>query len=653
MLLKNFRQFYKENIIEFAQHKNQNITLVLGDNTSGKTTLLQAFLWVFYGEANFRRKEALLNSKVAEEMLQSNEEENVEIEIELEHQGVEYTIHRKLTYYFDDNGVRPNKTSEVRMTYKDINGETESIVPHKIPNKISEILPKNLSPYFLYDTERFDSVATKSDVANSVKGILGLTVLENIRAHLGTIGRSKSVIGKLYASLNEKGAKEASEAYEILTENTKEKKRLEEKIQNGTEELENYRKLIAEKQNILKDLAASAFSQEQKEKAVLNLESIKEKKYDAENAFQKLFQQDIWQYFGMPLFNRVKDNLEETQLDQKAIRDMNVNAIEDIIERGTCVCGTKIEKGNAAYAYLLEEMQYLPPESIGTLIKYFKKEAVNNYKSGEKSFTGLEATYKSLVSYDNTIGDLEDEIQILNDELIQQDDIGEHQQQLLSYESKILHFEQQLGILNQRLGILTKEIISNEEKYEKNIDVSEKNKEIYRYLAYAEEIVNWSINQYTSREEAIKIQLENKVNEYFQQMYHGSRRLEITDKFEVKLITTDLKIEIQTDESQGLGTVKNFAFIAGLVDLAKEKLVNSIEKDAEEYPLILDAPFSNADEKHVENISNILPKVANQLILIVMAKDWNYAKKSLSSKIGKEYLLDKQTEVHTLIKEVR
>jgi len=250
------------------------------------------------------------------------------------------------------------------------------------------------------------------------------------------------------------------------------------------------------------------------------------------------------------------------------------------------------------------------------------------------------------------MGDLEDEIQSLNEEIGQKDDVAKHQNQLLEFELKVKSLTQELNNMYQTLGVLDKNIINSQEEYEKNLEVSQKNQEIKQYLKYAEEILAWVKTRYVDREKEIRDQLEEKVNLYFQKMYHGSREVKITSTFEVKLITTDLKSDIQTDESQGLGTVKNFAFIAGLVDLAKEKLSNSIEKESEEYPLILDAPFSNADEKHVENISNILPEVANQLILIVMSKDWNYAEKSLNSKVGKKYILDKQTEIHTVIKEV-
>ena len=109
-------------------------------------------------------------------------------------------------------------------------------------------------------------------------------------------------------------------------------------------------------------------------------------------------------------------------------------------------------------------------------------------------------------------------------------------------------------------------------------------------------------------------------------------------------------------QSEGLKRVKNFAFIAGLVDLAKEKASlgknsDAVTWDNEAYPLVMDAPFSNADETHIKNISAVLPEVANQVIMFVMEKDWQYAESVMSSRVGKYCKLKKFSESHTEIEE--
>ena len=51
--LNDFRQFKGNQKLEFSTDADKNVTVLLGDNTFGKTTILQAFNWCLYGVADF------------------------------------------------------------------------------------------------------------------------------------------------------------------------------------------------------------------------------------------------------------------------------------------------------------------------------------------------------------------------------------------------------------------------------------------------------------------------------------------------------------------------------------------------------------------------------------------------------------------------
>lgn len=650
--LYNFRQFKDLQTIDFSNDPENNITLILGNNTSGKTTLLQAFLWCFYGKANFKSKDALINAHVAQLILASNEPDEVRVSIELEHQNIEYYITRTLRYSKRGDIVKADSSSTITMKYKAPDGQIEDIHSNYVKAKISEILPEDLSIYFLYDTERFGNITSRADVTKSVKGILGLTVLENIIDHLGTKTRSNTVLNQFYTSLDKKYDEKAEEAFNQFKKAEEEKAIVQERLEQMEKEQKKYEKMINEKQDILRNLEETKVLQQKKDNAKEILEYQKQELEQAMKNFNKSFNNSPFMFIGQNLFEKVINELKDAQLDTKSIRDMNANALEDIIARKRCICGTEVHEGNEAYKNLIEQMRYLPPQSIGTLIKIFKDKAETFQKSGEGYFTAIDSAYKHIVKINSEIGKLEDEIEYLNNELLKKDSIEKHQEQLQYLEKKLDDIKNTIYLTNQKIGELNRVVQINKDIYDNSIQVSDKNNEIIAYMSYTEAVLEWVKDRQNKRESEIKSQLEQKVNEYFSKMYHGKRIVRIDEKFRVNLITTDLSEEIHTDESQGLETVKNFAFISGLVDLAKQKLQDSYEKDAEEYPLILDAPFSNADQQHVQNISEVLPNVANQLVLIVMAKDWNHAKLSLSNKVGKQYYLDKKSEIYTIIREV-
>ena len=651
LTVKNFRQFKGEQSIEFSQNPEKNITLILGDNTSGKTTLLQAFLWAFYGDANFKSKDSLLNAQVHQDLHTNFKSTEVSVSIEMEHEDIFYHLIRRQNFYFK-NGIVVSDAYPIEYLSAKINGEIKPFKTNQIQNKLGEILPKDLSIYFLYDTERFGNITSKADVTKSVKTILGLSVLDNMIKHLGSPSRSGTVLNQFSNSLNSDGDTKAQTALKKLEELGKQKEDLEINILNKKDEQNYFNSVVFEKQNILRGLDKVADLQKEKEQKIKQLEIEETELKNSIESYKKSFKSSPLAFLSYNLCKNVIQELSQANLDKKFIQGMNQIAIKDIIERGTCVCGAKIESGNTHHKHLLDEMRYLPPESIGTLINNFVRQAELYFDFGESYYLSLESHYKQIVYHNANIGELRDDIQMINDELSDEESVKKHQYDLMEAEQKVKVLTNDLEMMNQQLGELNKAIKDEDEIHKKSIQSSTKNDEILLYIEYAKNILDRVIDRRDIKEYEIKKQLEEQVNHYFERMYHGKRKVVIDDKFRVHLITTDLKNDMHTDESQGLETVKNFAFISGLVYLAKQKLADDYEKDAEAYPLILDAPFSNADEKHVKKISEVLPNVANQLVLIVMAKDWNYAKNSLQEKVGREFHLKKNSEVHTEIVEV-
>lgn len=656
--VNNFRQFKGKQVIEFSTDEQRNITLVLGDNTSGKTTLLQSFLWCLYGKANFKTRDILLNQMAVNELINSPKEQvdTISVSINLIHDDHEYTITRKQKYYGKSGTIRPDSITLVTVMYKEKDGQSVEIKPYHVQEKINEILPEDLSTYFLYDTERFGNITTKSDVSEAVKGLLGLTVLENIQNHIGKETRKDSVLGQFRSSIVEREDEKANEALEKVHNAEDEKGSLEERITKLDVELQYYYDKKEKAQIKLRELKSSSELQSQKENIEKKVKDEGKNLESKEKFFLKSFHNRSFLFFAQPLLKKALEKLHNADVSDKGIRDMNANSINQIIERGYCLCGTSIVEGETVHKNLLEEMSYLPPQSLGVMINNYQETSNSYLESINEFYPVLNEAYRDILKIKRIIGEYNEEIKYLNEQLESSEDSGKYQAALVDAESHITNIVKQIGASEKSIETCSAIIKENKEKYESLNSTSEKNKEIRLYMAYAQELYNWAATRYSSKEVSIREELESKVNLYFNQIYHGERKVEIDSMYRVHLKTVSDSREITTDESQGLETVKNFAFIAGLVDLAKSKFheetESEMDSEAAAFPLILDAPFSNADETHVANISKVLPKVAEQLIMIVMAKDWNYAEEQLEDKVGRRYQLVKESEIHTVIKEV-
>lgn len=656
--IKNFRQFKEEEMIKFATDEHSNITLILGDNTSGKSTLLQAFLWCFYGRTNFTTKDKIFNEELANEML-NNTKEKVKITIELEHKETKYIIEREQDCQKINNITSLFGNSRLSIFYQSKLGEREKVKDIDVENIMNEILPRDLSEYFFYDTERFGNITEKKDVTKAVEGLLGLTVLENTIDHLGRRTKRNTVIGTFY---NEMSKQHYGEEYNLNDEIKKADDKISSnnRLIEGQEiEKENFEQKIVVNQEKLASLAKTMNLQKEIDAKRRMIGTKRNELSSSLNRYIKDFQNNTVSFLLYPLLQQTNAFLHETEVSDEYISGMDSKSIKDIVTRGYCVCGTEISKDSNAYAELKKTLKYLPPQSLGMTVSNHKKQLQVLFDNCKHYYPAVSDTHSNIVKLKYEINQLDQEIDY-NEKEIKGVEDGK------SYQREVDNARRKISTIN---NTITRALVDNEnqqeniKKYAAKIEEfareNEKNNELLNLIEYAETVEKWFSDDYSKKHGELRGNLESKVNEYFKEIYHGNRRVQIEEDYKVKLYSTINEKEVFTDESAGLETVKNFSFIAGLVELAKSKLdkananakAEDIDLDEGEiYPLVLDAPFSNVDETHVVNISRVLPTVVGQLVLIVMEKDWNYATESLKDKVGETYYLDKVSEVHTKIR---
>lgn len=656
----NFRQFKGDVHINFSCDKNKNVTVILGDNTFGKTTLLQAFNWCLYNEVKLPHKEMLLNYEDGEDMPEGEEHEAV-VEIVLIHKNQEYTIARKQKFKKSYNRVVPLINSNlVTMSYKDRDGNTVMIKEEKIPQTINNILPKDLSSYFFFDTERVQDVSERKDLANAVKGLLGLSVLDNGIRHLGEKGKKTSVIGKFYQALGQySGNKEIPEMINRIEELTNASKDLKQNVEEYKKEIECYER---NREQLDRQLAKNENSKELQQQRLSIEYEIKNTEHDIRSKtvdLQKYLSTNLKFFLVQPLIDEALKMIKRNPVNDRGIEGLTASVLKGILSRGTCVCGQKIVKGNDAYKHIMEEIKYVPPASIGTAVKSYKS-LLFAYRNNGESVQGsvnrfFESISKNQIRYDDLIDRRND----LADKLANIPDMSRTESERRQVVKRIRDLQDKITKINQEIGQKENEITMRNKYVQTHSGDNQQIEKINRCIAYAEEVLAWIQKSYNEEETNTRQRLQDKVTLIFNKMYTGRRRVVIDDKYQVHLITeipstglTDNQSERETGDSEGLLRVKNFAFIAGLVALAKEKIVtdigeSTVDLSSEPYPLVMDAPFSNADENHTKNISRILPEVAEQVIMFVMRKDWNYAEKVMNDKVGAMYKLKKISETNT------
>ena len=451
----------------------------------------------------------------------------------------------------------------------------------------------------------------------------------------------REALRRFSGSIDTSGDAKAQAAHDGLLTARKKLEQNKEAKSNAQSEMEYYQG----KENELNiELSKSNVEQVKKAKAERDrinkaIESEERRLENAIKSYVDAFNKRPYAYFGMPSIKKSLDELEEINEEVECVPGMNQDAIDYLLKRNVCICGTSLSKGSIPYQLVMQERRKLPPETIGAVVMNYKSKADGYLSGSETFFDEIDSKYKEIRSIKRHIGELTDEAEEQSGLIIDDTDAKAIEAKRLDAHTKYLEAKSDYDQAVQDEGRCLQDIKNYEDAISKYAKSSTKNQKIARYIAYATMVQDWFSEQYSGKEDTVRKQLQERVNNNFTKMYHGERSIIIDDKYRVRYS------DITTEESDGLKAVKSFAFIASLVSMAKDKILDDDKvKLGQVYPLVMDAPFSNVDEIHIDNICKILPSTANQVIMAVMQKDWEYASSNLSSYVGKSYSISKDRD---------
>ncbi|WP_044937808.1 AAA family ATPase [Pseudobutyrivibrio sp. LB2011] len=653
MKLTNFRQFKETQSIEFSTDSEKNVTIIMGENGSGKTTLAQAFTWCLYGDTDFDDK-VVLNKAVAREMGPNNEA-TVRVELAVLHADFDYTMIREQKYTTDSVGElkRPNNPV-FKMAYKGKDGQQEFVRDNETELRMKEILPKELSRYFFFDGERIGNMSKEirkgksQEFAEAVKGLLGLSAFTAALDHLN--GRSQNTVIKSYA--NQYDSKSDSTIAQYRAEIDKYDARID-AIEDRLSEIDDERVLAEEKAEefeikIQENKDSEKLAQE-RSRLNAKLNGLKTSKIKNTSGLIDVFNRRGASWMATKMINDALEELASAEKLDTGIPDIHARTIEYLIKRKTCICGAPIEFGNPAYVELNKVLDYIPPKSIGTLIGQFVRECEMKNRAAADTFDIMSTQYSELRNFDTDYADIVSDIETINKKLEGMLNVGELQKKYTFYngEAKKLIREKE-NLIEEKGGLKTKR-----ERYETQINElvlkDDNNKRIACFQAYATYMYQYLSQIYKEKETETREQLEKTVNEIFKNIYNGGFSLAIDEKYNIQIMVDDFEGysgDVETSTAQSISVI--FAFIAGVIKMARE---NNNEENSmlttEAYPLVMDAPLSAFDKTRIQTVCDVLPKVAEQVIIFIKDTDGEIAEEHMGKKVGTRYKFEKHNEFET------
>lgn len=637
LILHNFGVYASTNIFEF--HGKKPIVLIGGMNGRGKTTFLEAVLLALYGSNSFAYNESKYKTfgqylKSFVNITDGTLRTYVDIEFSMDSESKEiYRIHREWT------GDK-KRTNENISVYKD--QEFNQFLTDNWTMFIENILPSGLSNFFFFDGEKIAELAvenTNDQMKESIKSLLGISVLDLLQSDLGRIINRTSKKQVLNTEANE---------IEVLRENKEKASTVLEKLDN---ELEELNKKKTELQHKLESVRQEYIS----------------KGGDIVTQRHELFQK------RMDIFSKMDNGREQLVLD--AASELPLVLVKDLLRN--IREKAEIEQDNRMLTVALQKMEQYSSEyetengedkeAIIRFIEYVsgktkRKHTRISYNLSDSSLFHLQMLLdEQLLDKKLAVKSRQNDMIMMQAEADQLDsylsvDIDEKaiakiykkikqlEQEIIEIDVQITRKSDERRTANGELMSATSEFSKHVESYLKKVELNDDSDRIIKYSHMA----NTILEEYKVRLQKSKIEI---VAETMTSCYKRlANKKNLIEKIDMDPVTLDLKYfdsdgkEVNKSSlSAGEKQLMVISLLWALALCSKKKL-----------PVIIDTPLSRLDSAHrVSLIQTYFPQASEQTIILSTDSeiDKNYYE-IMKDNIGDEFTLiyDDETKSTTIKK---
>jgi len=658
----NFFRFFGSYSFEFAHGKDKNVTVVRGDNGTGKTTLLNAFYWCLYGDVMEPLVIEKLLNELAEHKIAVGDTDDVFVEIFIEDKGHEYIIKRQRSYKNRDNTVVPFGDEEFNISQMDGNGNPIPVKDKQ--NFFDNFIPKNLRGFFFFDGERINRLAQvdgRDEIKKAILDILGLTKLERLKEFFENL---KKDYNKELKQNSDREQQHLTEEYETLIA---QRDKMQDKIDQFKDNLRIANQNLAETERYLETHNSENVKTQQKlrksleDSATALGKQIIEKTKIKNALVTKSFKNNLI----VECFNYSYEYLESKRQRGELPSDIKVQFIDDLLHDHTCICGRCLDEGSTEYKAVEAKKAYAGCNELddayhrltayikaqqGETATFFKRyhdingeifdltsEKESNEKQAKEIGAALRKSDEEEIAQREALRD-----QLKNDILEYTLTIRQTENELADKENQIAQKEKQIKQAEFKGG--------QAEVIKKRLD-----------LAFQLADMNEKIRTYFI--EITRANLDSRIRDVFNTMKEKEYRFaRLTSNFILE-ITNDLEdAEDNRILSTGEGQVASLSFIGSLVSYAREKMQDELMSDFSggDFPIVMDSPFGNLTKGHKGNVAREIGNLASQVIVIVSDEQWSsVVEDNISPRVGAFYRMedgsDEKQSVgeHTVVRRVK
>lgn len=337
--LYNFRQFRGGGQkIHFATDPQCPVTLILGDNNGGKTTLLNALTWCLYGTTTrkFLQPEALINSHVLH-AASSGTIVEAWVRVQFEHQNKVYIVERKV----QQMAGATRHDEPVLSVY-----ENHQQVGRNPQAVIYDILPQELVNYFFFDGESEineilnPTQAGRANLARATQALLGIDPLHKAIEEL-----SKA---ENYFRRKCKGQSELDNCQNELAKAEELREACQKRLHDCEESLNGFIRELQHLEQQFQRCEGLVEINKQLQKARLECDRYQRERTELERRIHERIARQGYHCFLNKAAEAVRHLIDRMRQRGNLPSDIKPSFVAELLRSKKCICGTSLEEGSPA-----------------------------------------------------------------------------------------------------------------------------------------------------------------------------------------------------------------------------------------------------------------------------------------------------------------
>ncbi|MBD2692520.1 AAA family ATPase [Anabaena catenula] len=641
--LCNFRSFYgKTPEITLAGGDVRNTTMIYGSNGAGKTSILNAFTWVLYEKfsAAFASTEQLVNKRAIAE---SQPREPVEcwVEVGWEHESNRYRATRGCRVYKNESDFIEAGKTQLKIQVAGDDGKWYFPL-QQAEEIITQILPASLHQYFFFDGERIEEIVrsdNKAEIAEAIRTFLGVEVIELSIKHLKDAKKS------LETDLKNIGDAETKQLLNLQEKQELEIETINKRQTEINQELEHQQTFKKEVSNKLRELSAVKELQERKQNLESQRDSLREELKKTRENLKKVISARGYTVLLSETTAKFREIFTDLKQRGELTAGISREFVNDLLNSGRCICGADLREGTHTHFHVKNLMKKAGSSTVeetairmSAQVDEIDKQAVSFWEEADREQARIKQLRENLNQVELELAGIQEQLRKDPNE-----EISSLQKRLDEIEAKIDELNREQGANQQEVLHLKTDIDALIKQISKQKQNEEKQSLAQRRINATQDAIERLLEVKNRQEHQFRLQLEQRVQEIFSEISFTPYVPKISEKYELSLVENTTGIEAPVAASTGENQILSLSFIASIIDKVRdwsEKRKMMMVPDSSTFPIVMDSPFGSLDANSRRHIARTIPKLANQLVVLVTKTQWRVeVEEEIADKIGREYVL--------------